>query len=315
MLQAGVLAPVHEATPWINSFVLVESKDKLGNLKLHICLDPTNLNKAITREPYHFRPPEDIAHLLADACIMTVCDCKKVYWHQKLDEASSFLTTSNTETGRFRYTVMQFGITVAGDVFQRQLDQCFGKIDQVIVIVDDIMVVGKQHNHKDHGIALTNLLETTRRCNIRLNFDKLQYKKTEVDFFGETYTTDGHKPAQSKVSAIAYMPAPTCKKQVQSFIGMVNYLSKFSVRLSELAEPIRELSKDKVPFNWGPEHQAAFKQMKKEIVRVPLLAYYNPKKETILQPDASIKGLGACLLQDQKLVYFVSKAPTETQRG
>ena len=167
---------------------------------------------------------------------MTVCDCKKGYWHQQHDEASSFLTTFNTEIGRFRYTVMLFGITVARDVFQRKLDQCFGKIDQVIVIVDDILVIDKQHNHKDHDIALTNLLETARRCNIRLNFDKLQYKKTEVDFFGETYTTDGHKHVKSKVSAIVNMPAPTCKKQVQSFIGMVNYLSKFSVRLSVLTE-------------------------------------------------------------------------------
>ena len=74
MLQAGVLKPVHEATPWINSFVLVEGKDKSGNLKLRICLDPTNLNKAIMREPYHFTTPEDITHLLVDACIMTVCD-------------------------------------------------------------------------------------------------------------------------------------------------------------------------------------------------------------------------------------------------
>ena len=131
MLQAGVLAPVHEAMSWINSFFLVESKDKLENLKLCICLDTINLNKAITRDPYHFRTPEDIAHLLADACIMTVCDCKKGYWHQKFDEASSFLTTFNTEIGRFRYTVMPFGITVAGDVFQRQLDQCFWKVDQV----------------------------------------------------------------------------------------------------------------------------------------------------------------------------------------
>ena len=121
MLEAGVLMPVHKATPWINSFVLVESKDKLGNLKLCICLDPTNLNKAIVREPYHFRTPEDIAHLLAEACIMTVCDCKKGYWHQKLDEASLYLTTFNTELGRYRYTVMPFGITVAGDVFQRNL--------------------------------------------------------------------------------------------------------------------------------------------------------------------------------------------------
>ena len=127
MLQAGVIKPVHEATPWINSFVLVESNDKSGNLKMCICLDQTNLNKAITREPYHFIMPEDIAHLLADACIMTVCNCKKGYWHQRLDEASSFLTTFNTEIGRFRYTVMPFGATVAGDVFQCKLDQCFWK--------------------------------------------------------------------------------------------------------------------------------------------------------------------------------------------
>ena len=54
------------------------------------------------------------------------------------------------------------------------------------------------------------------------------------------------------------MPPPQCKKQVQSFIGMVNYLSKFSAQLSELAEPIYKLSKEKVPFNWGPEHDEAF---------------------------------------------------------
>ena len=180
---------------------------------------------------------------------MTVCDCRKGYWHQKFDEASSFLTTFNIEMGRFMYTVMPFGITVAGDVFQRKLDQCFWKIDQVIVIMDDIMVVGKQQNHKGHDIALTNLLETARRCNIKFNFDKLQYKKSEVDFFGETYTTDGHKPAQSKVFAIVNMPTPTCKKQVQSFIGMVNYLSKFSARLYELAEPIRELSMCQLKLN------------------------------------------------------------------
>ena len=212
MLQAGVLVPVNEATPWINSFFLVESKDKLGNLKLCICLDPTNLNKVTTREPYHFRTPEDIAHVLADACIMTVCDCKKGYCHQKLDETSSFLTTFNTEIGRFRYTVMPFGIIVAGDVFQQKLDQCFGKIDQVIVIADDIMIVGKKQNHRDHDIAFTTLLEIARKCNIKLNFDKLHYKKTEVDFFGKTYTTDGHMPAQSKVSTIVELPAPTCKK-------------------------------------------------------------------------------------------------------
>ena len=94
---------------------------------------------------------------------------------------------------------------------------------------------------------------------------------------------------------------------------MINYLSKFTARLSELVLPIRELAKNKVAFNWGPEHQAAFKLVKKEITDAPILAYYNPKKTTVLQTDASINGLGACLLQKEKPVYFASKALTEAQ--
>ena len=110
------------------------------------------------------------------------------------------------------------------------------------------------------------------------------------------------------------MPAPTDKKQVQSFIGMINYLSKFSARLSEIAGPIWELVKDKVPFNWGPDHQSAFTQMKHEIISVHILAYYNPKKQTVLQTHASIKGLGTSCTR-RKPVYFASKALTEASTG
>ena len=81
MLQAGILKPVHQATPWINSFVLMEGKDKLGKLKSRICLDPTNLHEAMVHEPYHFKTPEDIANLLADTCFITVSDCSKGFWY------------------------------------------------------------------------------------------------------------------------------------------------------------------------------------------------------------------------------------------
>ena len=96
---------------------------------------------------------------------------------------------------------------------------------------------------------------------------------------------------------------------------MISYLSKFSARLSELAEPIREPSKGKVPFNWGPEHQEVFKLRKREIARAPVLAYYKPRKQTVLQTDTSIKGLDICMLQDEKPVYFTIKASSEAQKG
>ena len=153
-----------------------------------------------------------------------------------------------------------------------------------------------KQNHSDHDQALTTLLETARIYNVKLNYEKLQYKKDEVDFCGETCTTSGHKPDKSKVSAITAMLLPRNKKQVQSFIGMINYLSKFSPRLSEIAKPIREWGKDKVPFSWDPEHQSASIQMKKQTESAQVLAYYNTKKQTVLQTNASTKGLGACLL-------------------
>ena len=178
--------------------MLVERKDKIGNFKLRICLDPTKLNKATVHEPYHFKTPEDIAHLFAEACVITVCDCRKGFWHQQLDEASSFLTTFNTELGRFHYTVMPFEAAVAGDVFQCKLDECFGKIEQVIIIADDIMIVGYKPDPSDREQAFITLLQTTQKCNMKLNYDKLQYKQDEVEFFGEMYTTSSHNPSKDK---------------------------------------------------------------------------------------------------------------------
>ena len=98
MVDAGILKPVHDSQPWINSFVFVESKDKQGKPKQRICLDRTNLNKAVIHEPYYFKTPEDIAHL-SNAVVLTTSDCNKGFWHQLLDEESSFLTTFNTEFG------------------------------------------------------------------------------------------------------------------------------------------------------------------------------------------------------------------------
>ena len=315
MLQAGHLKPVHEATPWINSYVIVEGQDKLGRLKPRICLDPKNLNVAVICEPWFSKTPDDIAHLLADACIITTTDCTTGFWHQTLDEESSYLTTFGTEYGRFRFTIMPFGITLAGDVFQRKLDTIFGNLSQVACIADNIIIVGYKADHSDHDTAFTNLLQTARENNVKLNFEQLQCKQTQVDFFGETYTTDSCKLSFDKVQAITNMPQPANKKELQSFIGMVNYLSKFTPRLSELAEYLHDLIHINVPFQWGPEHTEAFTSIKQEIIQALVLKYYDPKKPTVLQTDASAKGLGACLLQCKHPVYFGSKALTDSQKG
>ena len=228
--------------------MLVETKHKSAwKPKLHICLDPTNLNKAIIHKPYCFCTPEDIAHKLADVTIITISDCSKGYWHQPLDEESSFLTTFNTEIGRFRFTVMPFEANVAGDVFQRKLDTIFLNSDQVMIIADDMMVIGYQQDEHEHDIAFTKFPETIKN-NIKLNYNKMQYKHKEVEFFGETYTTKGCKPSNAKIKAITEMLKQACLKDLQTFLGMVQYLSKFSPRITELAEPLCDITKIHAPY-------------------------------------------------------------------
>ena len=82
---------------------------------------------------------------------------------------------------------MPFGTTTAGDVLKCKLNESFGKIEQVIIIADDIMIIGCKPDHSDHDQAFTNLLQAAKECNIKLNYENLQYKQNEVEFFGETY--------------------------------------------------------------------------------------------------------------------------------
>ena len=154
-----------------------------------------------------------------------------------------------------------------------------------------------------------------KKNNIKPNFNKIQYKQKEVEFFSETYTTLGCKSSDAKVKAIMEMPKPATLKDLQTFLEMIQFLSKFSPRIAEIAEPLRDLMKKHAPYAWGPEHNQAFDNIKKEIVKTPILRYYDLKKETVLQTDASIKGLGTCLLQDGHPIYFASKSLHDAECG
>ena len=134
---------------------------------------------------------------------------------------------------------MPFGVNVAGDVFQHKLDEIFGKLTNVLCITDDIMVVGYKEDYSDHDLALTKLLQTAQKNTVKLKYNKLQYKKHKVTFFGENYTTQGRKPDLKKIKAIVKMKQPENKKEMQTLLGMVQYLQKFTPWLSVLAEPLK----------------------------------------------------------------------------
>ena len=111
------------------------------------------------------------------------------------------------------------------------------------------------------------------------------------------------------------MPKPACLKDLQTFLGIIPYLSKFSAIILELVEPLCDLTKKHALYVWGPEHSQAFDDIKKENFQAPILKYYDPKKETVCQTNASIKGFRACSLQDRHPVYFANKSLQDAERG
>ena len=236
MFDAGVITEVHEATPWTKSFVIVETV-KDGQKKLQICLDPKPLNKAIMHEPCITRTPDDVYHKLANAKYITIIDFKKSFWQFLLDEESSYLTTFNTPFGCYHYLRMPFGTSVSGDCHQRGIDSIHRKLDNVIRIADDLHIWGNEEDGSDHDSAFQSINQTTYKNNLKLNIAKIQYHQKKVTFFGETYTVDGHQPMPDKVQAVTEMTMPTSVTELQCFLGMCNFLSKFSPRMAEISEP------------------------------------------------------------------------------
>ena len=102
------------------------------------------------------------------------------------------------------------------------------------------------------------------------------------------------------------MKPPEDVKSLQSFLGLVNYLTRYSRRLATLSAPLRDLTKKDTAYSWGPEHDQAFTEVKKAVSSLGVLRYFDPHAETVIETDASLKGLGAVLLQDGQPICFAS---------
>ena len=187
MVQDGIIAKVEGPTDWVSSMVVREKTDG----KLRLCLDTSDLNKALKREHYPSRTTEEVNHKFVNAKLFTKLDAKNGYWNVKLDEESSFLTTFNTPFGRYRFLRLPFGLKVSQDIFQCLMDDAYQNCHGAVNIADDVVVYGR--DEKDHDRNLHEAMEKTRKSGIKLNDrpEKCQVKKESVKFYGNMYTTEG----------------------------------------------------------------------------------------------------------------------------
>ena len=322
--QLGILEETKDVTKWVNSFVIVEKKLPINpsnshspghsmNKKLWISLDPRDLNEALEREPYYTCSIEEIIGKIHGMTKFTIADFNKGYWMVALDPESRKYTMMVLDIGRFQWMRLPMGSIVALDMFQRKLDAIFLSIPGVTGIADDMIIYGR--NDQEHGEHLVNFLEVCRKSTLTLNPDKMQFRLPQVSFTGHQWSVRGLSPDPKKIAAVKRMELPQDMEMMRSFLGLVNYLNRFSPHLAELSEPLRQFCRQNMEFELTESVCIAFSRTKEEISKNVTLPYFNPNSSNTLQTDASKKGLGAVLLQNSKPVMFTSRALTGSERN
>ena len=144
---------------------------------------------------------------------------------------------------------------------------------------------------------------------------KIQFKQSQVSFYGHCWSKHGITPDPKKIQALTHMEFPPDKKTMRSFLGMINYLNRYSVLSAHLTAPLSALTHQATDYKPGKVHFENFYRLKVEISNLKALPYFDVNAETTLQMDASKKGLRAYLIQKGKVICHASRALTKTDQN
>ena len=282
MLNKGVISKVDSPTEWCAPMV-VTPKGNTG--KVRVCVDLTQLNKYVQRENHPLPAVDTTLARLAGAQKFSKLDANSGFWQIKLAEKSRPLTTFITPWGRFMFNVLPYGISSGSEKFQKSMSEVLQGLEGVECSIDDVLVHGK--NQAQHDERLIAVLKRVSEAGMTLNQDKCVFDVAEVKFLGHVINTRGIQPDPEKLKAIADLPPPTSVSEVRTFLGMINQLSKFAEHLANKSKPIRDLLIKNNAWIWGAEQERAFDEIKRSLMQSPVLAKYDPNKETKISADAS----------------------------
>ena len=313
LIEEEIITEQVETTTGVSSVTF----PRKPNREVRVCLDPSNLNKAIIREHHKPMKVEEIAHKLARATVYAKADALKAFLQIHLTHEASLLTMFNSHRGWLQFLCMPFGAKMSQDVFQLQMDVILKQCPGVIGIHNDMVIFGV--DQQDHDTNLINLLNVCQKEGLVLNSKKLELRREQVTFFRAEYSAQGMHPDPKKVQGITEMKAPMDKQQLQSFLGMVNYMGTFLPNLSHHTEPLWAMLKKDNVFHWEEQQTQSFQQVKTLIAKANTtpLRYYDRNLLVTVQADASLRGLGACLIQkhngkDQPIT-FATKSLTDVE--
>ncbi len=209
---------------------------------------------------------------------------------------------------------MPNGINSPSEICQRLICQIIENVDGCMNIQDDILIWGNTEQE---------LTERTNQVLIavenKLNKDKCEFNKQSITFLGHLISDKGVNPDPQKITAVTEMPYPSNVKELQRFLGMINYLGKFIKNLSDVTKPLRTLLVKEVMWTFDQHHKEAIDKLKAMVTTSPTLSYYDVNLPTRVTTDFSGTGLGAMLKQfidgEWKPVGYASRSLSPAEQN
>ena len=261
-----------------------------------VCGDYRRLNSMTPDDRYPVRTLSDFTSELQGKTIFSKIDMLKGYHQIPVAEEDVCKTAVITPFGLFVFPRTPFGLKNAGQDFQRLMDQIFGDIPHTFVYIDDILVASE--TEEEHLKDLKVVLDLLRENGLVTNREKCILGRSSIEFLGYRVDANGISPLPERVEAIRQMKRPTSVKELQRFLGMVNYYRKFIPRaahhLHHLFDALKGKPKELV---WDEGCSQSFEATKEALAQATLLHHPRTEAHLALTTDASQYAVGGVLEQ------------------
>jgi hypothetical protein len=290
LLGKGFIKP--SSSPWGSPILFVNKKD--GGTRM--CVDYRALNQLTVKNCYPLPRLDDIFDKLRHAQFFSKIDLRSGYHQIRLDPDSVPLTAFRTKYGLYEFLVLPFGLTNAPAIFMSLMNDVFRDcLDKfVMVYLDDILIYSSTYEeHIDH---LRHALVLLRKNSLFAKLSKCEFAKSSVSYLGHIISDEGFSMEEDKIASIQHWPTPSCKRDVQSFLGLVNFYRRFIRNCSRISRPLTKITGN-IPFTWTSVEQEAFDALRIAVTSAPVLRAFDPDLPTFVTTDASGYAIGAVLEQ------------------
>ena len=312
MLKNGVIAP--SSSPYNSPVWVVPKKmDSSGIKKYRLVIDYRKLNEKTIDDNYPIPNIVEILDKFGKANYFSILDLKSGFHQIEVNENDKHKTAFSVDNGHYEFNRMPFGLKNAPSTFQRLVDNILRENvskKECMVYMDDIIVFS--NGLEEHIKNLRSVLNKLKSARLKVQLDKCEFLRKEVEFLGHIVSENGVSPNHDKIKIINELKLPKSETEIKRFLGMTGYYRRFIKNYAHIAKPMTKyLKKDTILNEKDPEYENAFKCLKEKLTQAPILIYPDFNQPFEITTDASNVALGGVLSQNDKPIAYISRTLNE----